>query len=159
MASGNIGIYLCCLLFLQDEASLWRPSFITHVNQENMSATCQVELASEGEDGHTTFTSLVVTETDLATQMIPAILTEGIDELDSSSTDIHSHTPASATHSTRTQMGASSSRAYGSPTTNPTSTAEAPAATMPTSAAGHQNSLNSMLMGVAILLGAFSVLA
>ncbi|UPL01120.1 hypothetical protein LCI18_012054 [Fusarium solani-melongenae] len=60
---------------------------------EKGAATCHVDIASEASKGKTVLTSLITTNTELASLMIPAVITEGIDKLESPTTP----SPASAT--------------------------------------------------------------
>ncbi|RMJ16018.1 hypothetical protein CDV36_004291 [Fusarium kuroshium] len=63
------------------------------LDREKGAATCHIDIASEASEGKTVSTSLVTTNTELPSLIIPAVITKGVDKLENQSTA----SPASAT--------------------------------------------------------------
>ncbi|KAI8668633.1 hypothetical protein NCS57_00675000 [Fusarium keratoplasticum] len=75
------------------EAGYFSEDLACKLDREKGAATCHIDIASEGSKGKTVLTSLITTNTELASLMIPAVITEGIDKLENPTTP----SPASAT--------------------------------------------------------------
>ncbi|KAM0417017.1 hypothetical protein ACHAPT_012983 [Fusarium lateritium] len=86
------------------EAGYFSEDLACKLDREKGAATCHVDIASEGDNSKTVSTSLVTTNTELASLIIPAVITEGVDKLENPSTA----PPASATDITVTPTATAS---------------------------------------------------
>ncbi|RSL91396.1 hypothetical protein CEP51_000307 [Fusarium floridanum] len=86
------------------EAGYFSEDLACKLDREKGAATCHIDIASEDSKGKTMSTSLVTTNTELASLMIPAVITEGVDKLENPGTA----SPASATDVTISSTATSS---------------------------------------------------
>ncbi|RSL72489.1 hypothetical protein CEP53_001145 [Fusarium sp. AF-6] len=86
------------------EAGYFSEDLACKLDREKGAATCHIDIASEASKGKTMSTSLVTTNTELASLIIPAVITEGVDKLGNPSTA----SPASATDVTVSSTATSS---------------------------------------------------
>ncbi|KAL2687909.1 hypothetical protein Neosp_005478 [[Neocosmospora] mangrovei] len=130
-----------------EEAGYFSEDLACKLDREKGVATCHLDIASEASKGKTVSTSLVTTNTELASLMIPAVITEGADKLENPSTA----SPASATDVTVSSTAASSKVEETSVSEGSTNAAhETPAASSP---AVETNDSRAMDVGKYALVG------
>ncbi|KAJ4313312.1 hypothetical protein N0V84_009489 [Fusarium piperis] len=118
-------------------------------------ATCHIDIASEASKGKTVSTSIVTTNTELASLMIAAVVTEGVDKLKNPSTA----SLASATYvtisSTMTSLKGEETSVFGE---SPFAAHEAPAVPSPAVETNDSRSMDAekyALVGLAATAAAF----
>ncbi|EEU42352.1 uncharacterized protein NECHADRAFT_79837 [Fusarium vanettenii 77-13-4] len=111
-----------------EEAGYFSEDLACKLDREKGAATCHIDIASEASKGKTVSTSLVTINTELASLMIPAVITEGVDKLENPNTA----SPASATDVTISSTATSSKMEETSVSEGSSSAAhETPAASSP----------------------------
>lgn len=133
-----------------------------NVNKQEMEATCTLTIETDNSSGERVTTSLVATETDLATRYIPAVIMEGAEKLGGGSAATSTGTPGSTTSvpqtgsSSGTHTQGASSGASTTVEESETSATETPAAS--SAAIVENNAVVRKAQGVVVGLAALVIL-